>query len=492
MNNSILSAIIITLICFGSVFAGWIARRRQLTTAMDYFTAGGVFGPIALAVSIFISFVSFFGYFGLASLGYRTGLGSLSAVGIVSVATGLLMYVIHRKTVILARPLGWTSQGMVFGARYGKTMQLIIPIVMLLATIPYLAAQVTAIGQLCTFLDLPYWGGVIFIMFFTSIYVTIGGFRGSTYAHIIQGFICLAGLILTIGAVLHYYGGLDSLYERILEAKPSLLMIGTGSPPVWNRTMILTYSLSMVIGTTCMMQSFMHSFSTNDFRAFKTWTLMIGPLLFISCGVSAWIGLAGFDMFPDLHNLEADNIYSMVLHNILPGGVATVLIALICGAAMATIDSLLLGNAMNVINDIVKPFINPKLTDKQVILYSKIIIVVITLIAVILVWKPVIPIAELTVFGFSSSALLIVPLAGGYYWKRATSTGAVLSLVVGVPANYVLSITLGWPNSMSMPKTELLGLSPFLASLLLTGLVFIAGSYLSKPSPKKVVDRFFI
>ena len=491
MPEGLISAIIIVLICLVSVISGWLAVRRRLPTAADYFTAGGVFGPVALAIGIFISFVSFFGYFGLASLSYRTGLGSLAVVGMVGVFCGLLLYLVHRKTVLLARPLGWSSQGMVYGARYGRKMQLLVPLVMLLATVPYLAAQVLAIGHLCASLGLPYWGGILFIMLFTALYVTIGGFKGSTYAHLIQGILCIFGLLLTIGAILYHYHGIAPLYQRILQTRPALLMIGAGAPRVWDHTMILTFSLSMMVGTTCMMQPFMHSFSTNDFRAFKTWTLMFGPLMFISCGASAWVGLAGFEMFPNLQGLESDQVYSLVLHALFPGWLAAVLLALVCGAAMATIDALLLGNAMNIINDIYKPLINPKATDRQVVNYSKILIAAITIIAVLLVWKPVIPIAELTVFGFSTSALMIFALVGGYYWKRATTAGAIASLVIGVPCNYILSIGLGWPNTMLMPKPELWDLSPFLASFLVTGVIFVGGSLISAPSPKRVLDCFY-
>ncbi len=491
MHEGLVSALIIILICLASVVSGWFAVRRQLPTAADYFTAGGVFGSVALAIGIFISFVSFFGYFGLASLGYRTGLGSLTAVGMVSVFSGLLLYLVHRKTVILARPLGWTSQGMVYGARYGRQMQLLVPLVMLAATVPYLAAQVMAIGHLCTFLGLPYWGGMLFIIIFTVAYVAAGGFRGSTYAHLIQGGFCLIGLLVTVGAILYHYRGLAPLYNRILATKPSLLMIGVGNPPLWDYTMMLTAGLSMVVGTSCMMQPFMHAFSTNNFRAFKTWTLMVGPLMFISCGVSTWVGLTGFELFPHLQGLESDTVYALVLRALFPGWVAAVLLALVCGAAMATIDALLLGNAMNLINDIYRPFFNPHATDRQVIGYSRLLIVIITVVAVLLVWKPVIPIAELTVFGFSTSALMIFPLAGGYYWKRATTAGAVASLLVGVPSNYILSIFLGWPRTMLMAKPQLLGLSPFLASFLITGVLFVLVSLVTKPAPKQILDLFY-
>ena len=57
MHEGIISAIIIVFICFACVLSGWLAVRSQSRTAADYFTAGGVFGPVALAISIFISFV---------------------------------------------------------------------------------------------------------------------------------------------------------------------------------------------------------------------------------------------------------------------------------------------------------------------------------------------------------------------------------------------------------------------------------------------------
>ena len=139
---------------------------------------------------------------------------------------------------------------------------------------------------------------------------------------------------------------------------------------------------------------------------------------------------------------------------------------------------------------IYRPLINPEASDHQVIRYSKVLIVIITIVAILLVWRPVIPIAELTVFGFSTSALMIFPLVGGYYWKRATTAGALASLLIGVPCNYILSISLGWPKTMLMAKPELLGLSPFLASLLITGSVFILVSFFTKSSPEQVLRLF--
>ena len=72
-----------------------------------------------------------------------------------------------------------------------------------------------------------------------------------------------------------------------------------------------------------------------------------------------------------------------------------------------------------------------------------------------------------------------------------TTAGAVTSVVVGVLSNYSLSIGLGWPSTMLFSKPELLGFSPFLASMLIAGGLFVVVSLCTTPSPKPVLDRFF-
>ena len=125
----------------------YVAFRRGFTrTADDYFVAGSSLGYFVLIFSLLASFLSAFAMFGMSGLGYRTGFGSLFVLTVNLVPLGFLWYFIHRKTFLLGRARNWMSMGAPFGERYGNGMRAMIPLVVLVASIPYLVAQLQGIG----------------------------------------------------------------------------------------------------------------------------------------------------------------------------------------------------------------------------------------------------------------------------------------------------------------------------------------------------------
>jgi Na+/proline symporter len=152
-------------------------------------------------------------------------------------------------------------------------------------------------------------------------------------------------------------------------------------------------------------------------------------------------------------------------------------------------DALLMGNAMNVINDFYKPLINPRATEKKLIQSGRVVMIVITLLAVLFVLKPIIPIAELAQLAFSIGGMSIFALAGGYYWKRGTGAGAAASIIGGVMMLFVFTFL--WPGVMTQPAPQLGGLTSFLAALLIAGILYVVVSLFTKPPSQKVLDVFF-
>lgn len=170
---------IITAICSVSVFISYLAFRKGYTrSADDYFVAGSSLGYFVLIFSLLASFLSAFSMFGMSSLGYRTGFGALFVLTVNLVPLGYLWYYMHRKTFILGRARKWMSTGAPFSERYGNGMRVIIPLVVLLASIPYLVAQIQGIGVMIEALSdhtIPYHVGLFFVPFFIAMYLIMGG-----------------------------------------------------------------------------------------------------------------------------------------------------------------------------------------------------------------------------------------------------------------------------------------------------------------------------
>ena len=109
-------------------------------------------------------------------------------------------------------------------------------------------------------------------------------------------------------------------------------------------------------------------------------------------------------------------------------------VLLVCGAAaivVSTANSFLLTPSTNLIRDVYQRFINPGVTDVQVVRYTRFIVVGVgTLGYVAGTFFPTI--LAMALWAYTMYGAGITPaLLGALLWKRATRLGGVLSILVG-------------------------------------------------------------
>ena len=209
-------------------------------------------------------------------------------------------------------------------------------------------------------------------------------------------------------------------------------------------------------------------------------------------GICAFVLIAGESgplqelFFPTTAGVEPlSDLYALpvFLGRILPAGVIGLITAGMLSAFMSTHDSYLLCWSTVLTQDVIAPLTGEKMDAKQRIRLSRILIVVI---GVYVWWWGLFYEGSLDIFDyigitgaiyFSGAFSLLL---FGLYWKRASSTGAVLSLIGGASA----VIGLG-------PVQDLLGvtISPqraCLSSIGLTVALMVIGSLLfpDRPQPE--------
>ncbi len=139
-----------------------------------------------------------------------------------------------------------------------------------------------------------------------------------------------------------------------------------------------------------------------------------------------------------------DNLYAMpvFLGQILPAGVIGLVTAAMLAAFMSTHDSYLLCWSSVITQDIVAPLLGDRMSARSRITLTRVLIILVGL--YILFWGLFYAGSEdiwdyMAVSGaiFFTGAFAL--LVGGLYWKRASSTGAVLALLIGFSAVLGLS-----------------------------------------------------
>ncbi len=185
----------------------------------------------------------------------------------------------------------------------------------------------------------------------------------------------------------------------------------------------------------------------------------------------------GVEPFIDLYAMP------IFLGRILPAGIIGIISAGMIAAFMSTNDSYLLCWSSVLTQDVIAPICNEKLSSKARVLLTRILIVVIGLYLLAWGWlyQGSLDIWDyMAVTGAIYFAGAFALLVGGLYWKRASSTGAVLALLGGTTALLGLG-----------PVQQLVGISMpsarvSLFSVALTVVAMIAGSLLF---PDKKKDR---
>ncbi|MDP6634855.1 MAG: sodium:solute symporter family protein [Phycisphaerae bacterium] len=475
-------------ICLASVLVSYAAYRRgKSKSADDYFVAGSSLGYFVLIFSLLASFLSAFAMLGISGMGYRMGFGALFVLTVNLIPLGFLWYFMHRKTFLVGRARKWMSMGAPFGERYGTAMRTIIPVIVLVASIPYLVAQMRGIGLMIHGMsdrEIPYEVGLFFAPAFVALYLILGGMKGAAWVNTVQGVFFTVMVFILFFAVMNVNGGFAETMDKVLGEHPDAFILGAKGGKLWSYPMIFGFAAAMCLGSVCFPQPYMHAYSSNSAKGFKVMIFVFGGICVVVISMTIMIGIAGKLLHPDLlTKADSDQIYILAAKSTLPRWAAGLAVAGAFTAAMTTVIGVVFGNASNITNDLYKQ-IKPQASAKQLVALGRICIAGIIAICIALAWNPNIPIAELAIIGFGIMAVTIFPLWGAYYWKRATRFGAIAGTLVGVGMNLVFIVWgivggKGVNTMLLLPQKFLLDLNGFLVSFIVAGIVFFGASLLT-------------
>ncbi|NOY81385.1 MAG: sodium:solute symporter family protein [Kiritimatiellaeota bacterium] len=243
--------------------------------------------------------------------------------------------------------------------------------------------------------------------------------------------------------------------------------------------------------------------STASVKRLYKWSAVSFTIRFL---IPYFLGICAFvfimTLSPDLKSLffpaadsgvkAMDNLYALpiFLGRILPIGMIGLITAAMIAAFMSTHDSYLLCWSSVITQDIVAPLFGDRLSTKGRILLTRVLIVIIGL--YILWWglfyegkQDIWDYMAVTGAIYFTGAFAL--LLGGLYWKRASSTGAVLALVSGCSAILGLEPVQKLLNFPALEKAlgfQFTGARVGLFTIVFTLTVMIAGSLLF-PDPLK-------
>ncbi len=132
------------------------------------------------------------------------------------------------------------------------------------------------------------------------------------------------------------------------------------------------------------------------------------------------------------HTGDAETIFSETILNIYPAFFAGVFLCAILAASMSTADSQLLAAASAVGQDIYKGIIKKDASEKQILVVSRVTVILITVIALFLSLNPNSSIFGLVSYAWAGFGATFGPLVLlALYWRGLTAKGAIAGLIGG-------------------------------------------------------------
>tara|TARA_B100001741_G_scaffold300870_1_gene288545 strand:+ start:25 stop:1143 length:1119 start_codon:yes stop_codon:yes gene_type:complete len=173
----------------------------------------------------------------------------------------------------------------------------------------------------------------------------------------------------------------------------------------------------------------------------------------------------------------------------LPLILGLLLVSTMMAIIVSTADSFLLIPATNLTRDVYLRYINTTATEKQILLISRGLVLILGLIAFLLVsqFKTVLN-AAFTAYNIYGTSITPALLAA-FLWKRATKEGAVASIITGASVTIIWTYFLpSWSGFSEM--------HPFLQELTypaagLSILALVGGSLMTKAPDKESLAQFF-
>jgi Na+/proline symporter len=241
-------------------------------------------------------------------------------------------------------------------------------------------------------------------------------------------------------------------------------------------------TLLLAIGNAKMSQRFFSA--KNEKEAKKSVIGWVIGVIILGIGIQS-LAVIGSSMFKGLPTNEAGRIILKAAHQGVPLVVGCILIAAVVAVVVSTANSFLLVPATNVMRDIVQRFIKPNISDKAMVLGTRITLVVLGFLSYALIgFFPRIlraAYAAYTIYG----AGLTPALMATFFWKRATPKAGVISILAG------MSVTVEWEIFNKIFGLYPLGIPAVYPALISSVALLILVSYLDTPPDKKKWQPFF-
>lgn len=343
-----------------------------------------------------------------------------------------------------------------FKVRYGQKTELIASFFLAPPYIGYIAAQLVAMGLILNVvIGIAVWQGVVISACIVTLYTYVGGMWAISITDFIQSIIIVAGMVVLAVVLSDKAGGVTTILDSVPQETFKFF-------PQWELKEVVTYLAAWCVlglGSIPSQDVFQRAMSSSTAKT-AVWSCYIACVLYLTIAIlPLFISLCIKHLYPE--SLSGDTqltLPSMVmLHTSMP--IQILFFGSLLSAIMSTTSSAILAPAAICAENIVKPLSRHKYSDKQLLLVTRLSILLFSATATIMACLRSNIYELVSESSILSLVSLFIPLTMGLYWKRSSSAGALLSMMVGIITWIIFEVyETGWPSLVPATFLSFLGM----------------------------------
>ena len=437
MNTTLLVFVLLYLIATLAVGA-WAGLRIKNTE--DFAVAGH---SLPLYMVITTSFATWFGaetVMGIPATFVQEGLrgviedpfGASMCLVLVGVFFATKLYRMHLITI-----------GDFYRKRFGVKVEIMCSIMIILSYLGWVAAQITALGLVFSILsggEISHQWGMVIGTVLVLIYVMMGGMLAVAWTDFIQMIVLVIGLSYIAYYSADLVGGSDKVFALARERGWFNILPEAGettAASIQNWMFYVAAAITMMFGSIPQQDVFQRVMSAKNESAARNGAVIGGLCYLAFAFVPMFIVSAALLAMPEHAPELLANDPQQVLPRMILDHMPLIAQIFFFGALVSAIKSCssatLLAPSTSFVENILR-HLAPSLNDKQLLFAMRLTILIFT--ASVLTYAILshgTPIYELVSSAYQVTLVgSFVPLTFGLYWKRSTTQGAILAIVMGV------------------------------------------------------------
>ena len=265
---------------------------------------------------------------------------------------------------------------------------------------------------------------------FIIAYTMLAGLLSLAFADILTGIIITVSLLIAFPVLLAKAGGFSGMqaaFAAMGDRPDHMKLFGVFGAADYINFLLPVFLL--VMGDA---NQYQRIFASKNAKGARTAVIvMIFVALIVEELIIAEAWFAG-SLTPDPENGRYVLIYAA--RHFMPFALGVIFMITVVGIIISTADSFLLVPATTFIKDIYLNYINPKAAEKRIVFMSRLMVLTFGIIAwvVSLAFSTSTTVFEKALYAFTVYGSAITPcLVAALFWKRATTTGAISSILAG-------------------------------------------------------------